>query len=364
MRKLYIRWFALIAVIIMMMDAAMPVLAATPPEPTYGSADVDGNPSEWDLDNDFFADMWEAGRPDKPNPQKLSKAYLRYDCPSRTLYVLVLANPGYQIMANKPDDNWVKIYDISNSTLVDGNSGDDGTPPDFAWIGQNGKVADGWEASIKLDPKTYEKLEIHAQIVDAKDEDGRTSSTGKEKKIQLTLTCLSLGDFIWNDQDGDGIQDGGEPGIDGVPVWLFTGVCDLTSDYNSLTPFATTVTTGGGYYKFKDLNPGNYCVVIPGSAFGTGQPLAGFDPTTLNSGSDDGLDSDGQQSLGGYVYASVTLTNRDDDTIDFGFVRGTPTAVTLSALSARSGMAWPAGSLVWIAAGIALAGAAALHRRR
>jgi subtilase family serine protease len=68
-------------------------------------------------------------------------------------------------MANMPKDNWVKIYDLRKSTLVDGNSGNDGTPPDFAWVNRNGDVADGWEASISLGPGEYKELEVHAQIV-------------------------------------------------------------------------------------------------------------------------------------------------------------------------------------------------------
>ncbi|MDW8098454.1 MAG: SdrD B-like domain-containing protein [Anaerolineae bacterium] len=195
-----------------------------------------------------------------------------------------------------------------------------------------------------------------------------TGATGEDSwRVTVHVPCTvsyTLGNFVWDDQDEDGIQDEGEPGISDVPVWLFSGACDPNADYNSMTPIATTTTDSNGYYEFNNLNPGDYCVVIPGSAFGTGQPLAGWDPTTPNSG-DPSQDSNGQSSTSGYIYASVTLTNQNDDTIDFGFVRGVPTAVTLSTLSARSGAAWPAGSLLLIAAGVALAGgAAALHRHR
>jgi hypothetical protein len=53
------------------------VLAANPPEPTYDTATVDGNESEWSLANDFFADMYRAGDPTKKVESKL---YLRYGC--------------------------------------------------------------------------------------------------------------------------------------------------------------------------------------------------------------------------------------------------------------------------------------------
>ncbi len=357
----HVQWFALIAAIAMMIGMAMPALAAYP-EPAHGTADVDGNPDEWDLNLDFFAEMHEAGKPDK---DWLSSVYLRYDCTSGALYVLVLAENGYEIMANKPEDNWVKIYDIRPSPLVDGHSGDDGTPPDFAWVNRSGNVAEGWEASITLVPGTYKELEVHAQIV-GDGNDGRTSSTGKKERIQLTLTCLSLGDFVWEDRDSDGIQDAGEPGFAGVPVWLFAGACDPGQDYNSMTPRYTMNTDVNGNYKFL-VGSGPYCVVIPGSAFGVGGPLAGRDPSPKEQGSDRSLDSNGElQFTNNYVWASVDLTNQDDATIDFGFVSGAPTAVTLSSLSARSGTAWPAGSLAaLIAAGIILAsGATTVYLRR
>jgi hypothetical protein len=82
----HIRWFALIVAIATMMSVAVPVLA-TAPYPAPGTATVDGNPNEWDLTRDFFAKMYEAGKPDK---DWLSSVYLRYDCVSKTLYVLVL----------------------------------------------------------------------------------------------------------------------------------------------------------------------------------------------------------------------------------------------------------------------------------
>ena len=38
----------------------------------------------------------------------------------------------------------------------------------------------------------------------------------------------SISDFVWEDQDGDGIQDPGEPGIEGIDVYLYdTSVCSL-----------------------------------------------------------------------------------------------------------------------------------------
>ena len=54
-------------------------------EPTYESAVVDGISNEWNLSSDLFANMYQAGKPDKP---VLSKLYIRYACDTETLYVL------------------------------------------------------------------------------------------------------------------------------------------------------------------------------------------------------------------------------------------------------------------------------------
>gem|GEM_PF-5576388 len=176
--------------IILMLVATMAVAhgafvtAAGSDEPTYGTATVDGDSSEWDLTNDFFAEMYEAGKLDK---DVLSKLYLRYDCSTGTLYALVLPEPGQDIQATA-DDNFIKLG--QNSKLVDGGSPyypSDGTPPDFEWIGLSGVVAEGWEASTPLPPEDYENLNVHAQIVP-----GRTSAVAG-RAIDLKIDCPEMG---------------------------------------------------------------------------------------------------------------------------------------------------------------------------
>jgi protocatechuate 3,4-dioxygenase beta subunit len=70
-------------------------------------------------------------------------------------------------------------------------------------------------------------------------------------KTQLS-TNASVGDFVWNDLNKDGVQDAGEPGIAGVTVRLV----DATTN----TIIATTVTDVNGKYIFNDVTPGNYLV--------------------------------------------------------------------------------------------------------
>ncbi len=73
----------------------------------------------------------------------------------------------------------------------------------------------------------------------------------------------SIGDFVWFDQDGDAMQDGGpEFGIDGVGIELTfagpDGMIGTPDDY--VYPVQTT--TGGGGYDFTNLPPGVYEVAV------------------------------------------------------------------------------------------------------
>jgi hypothetical protein len=64
----------------------------------------------------------------------------------------------------------------------------------------------------------------------------------------------SLGNYVWRDQDRDGVQDAGEPGIEGVLVTLYD---------SGGTAIGTTTTNALGYYTFTGLQPGDYSVGFP-----------------------------------------------------------------------------------------------------
>ena len=89
----------------------------------------------------------------------------------------------------------------------------------------------------------------------------------------------AIGNFVWEDLNADGIQDSGEPGIEGATVKL------LDASGENITH--STTTDINGTYLFKDLCMGNYTVmVIP--------PSEDYKPTKANQGSDDAKDSDGE----------------------------------------------------------------------
>jgi hypothetical protein len=107
-----------------------------------------------------------------------------------------------------------------------------------------------------------------------------------------------IGNFVWKDSNGNGIQDNGEPGLSGVTVQLKHGS----------TVIATRTTDANGAYQFTGLCAGSYTVVIPTVPTGhVASPSAvGTNRTTDSNGSP----------------AAVTLAtnNASIHSIDFGYV--------------------------------------------
>ncbi|MCM2359385.1 MAG: SpaA isopeptide-forming pilin-related protein [Geobacteraceae bacterium] len=114
-----------------------------------------------------------------------------------------------------------------------------------------------------------------------------------------------IGDVVWNDQNGNGIQDVGEPGIDGAKVTL-----------KSTTGIPIAIQTTGvnlnqhGYYQFKGLCAGDYTIEVDAATV-----PAGYTPSRSFETGDASLDSNGSP-------AAVTLATdgSSDQTVDFGYV--------------------------------------------
>jgi hypothetical protein len=112
----------------------------------------------------------------------------------------------------------------------------------------------------------------------------------------------TLGDFVWEDLDGDGTQDPGEPGVPDVTVALID---------SSDTVASTTETDADGRYRFSDLPAASFRVrfEVPG----------GFALTAADHGTDDAVDSDPDPATG--QTAPVTLAaGAEDLSIDAGLV--------------------------------------------
>lgn len=115
-------------------------------------------------------------------------------------------------------------------------------------------------------------------------------------------TTVSVGDFVWWDKNGNGLQDdGSDSGIGGV----------ILSLSGPKGPLAITQTKADGSYSFSDLP------VLSGTEKYTVSVIApaGFEATKANQGGDRSKDSSTGSADSG------TLINNADNTLDFGFVK-------------------------------------------
>ena len=113
----------------------------------------------------------------------------------------------------------------------------------------------------------------------------------------------SIGNFVWDDLNANGIQDFGEPGIPNVLVILFNSVG---------TQISSKVTNLDGFYLFPNLDPGTYMVKFS-------KPF-GYEPTQKDRFGDDALDSDADL-LTGITPLIILDAGEDDLTIDAGFYK-------------------------------------------
>ncbi|MEM9598078.1 MAG: SdrD B-like domain-containing protein, partial [Acidobacteriota bacterium] len=85
-----------------------------------------------------------------------------------------------------------------------------------------------------------------------------------------------IGNYVWHDVDGDGVQDPGEPGIGGVTVDLVSAGLDGILGTGDDVVEGTATTTDDGWYLFTGVTPGDYVVDVTN----TGAVLSGFSLTS------------------------------------------------------------------------------------
>jgi hypothetical protein len=148
-------------------------------------------------------------------------------------------------------------------------------------------VGDMGECSAPLTPFAYDA----ALDVDSPDDLGHDFGF---------TWILDLGDWVWYDADRDGIQDAGEPGVEGISVDLYDdGDC-------AGTPIASETTAADGSYDFLGLAPGTYCLQFSGL-------LPSWRFSARGQGGDEALDSDVDPSTGQIRDIELQAEDLDQD---------------------------------------------------
>ena len=109
---------------------------------------------------------------------------------------------------------------------------------------------------------------------------GRNNPTIDAGLYKATTPYGSIGDFVFYDSNNNGVQDAGEPGVNGVKVQL--------QDAN-MVAIDSMVTSGGGKYLFDSLTSGQYFVKFfaPGDSVFVA-PNQGGDPTKDSNAGESG----------------------------------------------------------------------------
>lgn len=191
----------MILIVILLAVPASLIMAADPPEPTYVEElpVVDGDYSEWDLDHDFFSDLYKHFDREPPD-FIMGQLYLQYDCGSNVLCALVLVDDG----PYWDPPLWLDIADpaaqfmsLGTDVLVDGTDLNSGTLPNMAWVYNDQGVPIGWEACVALEEGTYNNFNVQVQVWFSGDESVFAAVVDQAVTLELIcgITAVDLASF-------------------------------------------------------------------------------------------------------------------------------------------------------------------------
>ncbi|MFK8025610.1 MAG: SdrD B-like domain-containing protein [Ilumatobacter sp.] len=229
---------------------------------------------------------------------------------------------GYRGTGSIGDTIW---FDQNTDGVVDPNeAGIAGVDVTVAWHGPDGIEGNGDDVTVTTTTDangeyvvdglplgdytvTVDTDDLPAGFSNVSDPDGGDDSTsqtsltaGEDRRDQDFgyAGIGSIGDTVYLDQNGDGDQDVGEPGLVGVMVDLVSFGPDGIEGTTDDSIFSTT-TGPGGAYLFDALPPGDYRVdivgAVPANVVNTADPDGGGDSTsitTLTVAEPDDLDQD------------------------------------------------------------------------
>ncbi len=182
---------------------------------------------------------------------------------------------GFEVFRREAGDDYAKALRVYYRAVTD-NSAD------------NPLATEGTDYSFAVKSVLISAGQKSAALVVNPTDDTLLEGT-ETVRVELVATPPggTVGDFVWQDGNRNGIQDSGESGFGGVTVALYS-----VGDGGKLFFQAKTTTDYLGKYSFADVLPGEYAVrVVAPDGYGFSPQSAG------NAATDSDADSSGQTSV-------------------------------------------------------------------
>jgi protocatechuate 3,4-dioxygenase beta subunit len=172
----------------------------------------------------------------------------------------------------------VKLYNAANTVIAVATTNSEGK---YLFTGL---AAGNYSVGFENLPAGFIFTTLSGAINDATNSDAN-STTGKTAEVSLALgdnnlnldagirstSTAVVGNYVWYDEDADGIQDATEAPIPGVLVTLINNTTGL--------PVASAVTDASGHYLFTNVTPGSYKIGFTGYPVGLVPTTKGTNPS-------------------------------------------------------------------------------------
>jgi protocatechuate 3,4-dioxygenase beta subunit len=171
----------------------------------------------------------------------------------------------------------------------------------------------GSDGTLDSDPNRFTGITDTFTILGSAQGDTTLDTDSSTSAYYANLTIdagvvpyVSVGDYVWFDVNGDGLQDAADVPIAGVTLTITNVDGSAVVDVHG-RPVTTTVTDEDGFYTFDLLPFGQYVVTVT--------TPTGYLPTLAGAGSDTELDS----STGSATSVVLDTAGQSDGSLDFGF---------------------------------------------
>lgn len=241
---------------------------------------------------------------------------------------VTLRSPGVDgIYGNGDDQTWTTTTDANGNYYFSTLSSSDNRKP-ATWAGVGNTILPGYEYRIEVGIPVGRELTSFNILSNGYDNiDNDATASGSTAQVIFTASntdhsfdiglkeLASLGDKVWRDDNSNGIQDAGEPGLAGVVVTLYD---------NGGNVIASTVTDAYGNYLFDKLQPGTYQVgFTPPANYSFSPQTNDNDNTSLSGGSTAANGSDVNPTTGRTANVVLSATEKERN-IDAGLIFSQP----------------------------------------